>query len=297
MTFHYSIIIPHYNIPDLLERLLNSIPKRDDTQIIVVDDCSPAESCKKLEEIKDKFPNAEFYSTGTNGGGGKARNVGLKHAKGKYVIFADADDFFTPELADILKSYAGNKEADIIYFNARSIDSATNAPRSRANQLNSFFKIAAKDREQGELWLRYHFGEPWCKIVRREIIEKNNIRFDEIPIHNDTFYSYMTAFHAKSVVIDPRIGYCITERSGSVSKLISDEKFLIRERVFSKKNRFLKEHSINFIDPLMLTPFTTTLKRRNFKLLSKLFKVAKENGYSKYEIVMDYLNFRKNRNS
>lgn len=38
----YSIIIPHYNAPHLLERCLKSIPVREDIQVIVVDDCSPA---------------------------------------------------------------------------------------------------------------------------------------------------------------------------------------------------------------------------------------------------------------
>lgn len=39
--FNYTIIIPHYNIPSLLERCISSIPQRNDIQIIVIDDCSP----------------------------------------------------------------------------------------------------------------------------------------------------------------------------------------------------------------------------------------------------------------
>ena len=40
MNYNYTLLIPHYNIPFLLRRLLKSVPRRDDLQVIVVDDCS-----------------------------------------------------------------------------------------------------------------------------------------------------------------------------------------------------------------------------------------------------------------
>ena len=48
----YSIIIPHYNIPDLLRRCLESIPQRDDVQVIVVDDCGSADNRRKLKNFE-----------------------------------------------------------------------------------------------------------------------------------------------------------------------------------------------------------------------------------------------------
>lgn len=297
MTFHYSIIIPHYNIPDLLERLLNSIPDRGDIQVIVVDDCSSEENQKKLEELKYKFTKVEFYSTGTNGGGGKARNVGLSHAIGEYIIFADADDFFTPIFNNILDDYSENDRYDIIFFNAQSVDSVSYEPQKRANNLNSFFEVANKNREKGEMIFRYIFGEPWCKIISRKILEKNSISFEELPIHNDTLFTYMIGFHAKEVKIDDRIGYCITERVGSVSKQISDENLIIRARVFAHKRQFLKSHSIDLINPIIYSPFTTAIKRKNFRLLSQALKAANKEGYSTWSLIKDYIKFRKNLNS
>ena len=97
----YSLIIPHFNIPDLLGRLLLTIPQRNELQVIVVDDVSTKE-IDKLEKLKSKYSWIEWYSTETNGGGGKARNVGLSHASGEYIIFADADDFFLPDLNEVL---------------------------------------------------------------------------------------------------------------------------------------------------------------------------------------------------
>lgn len=293
MNIQYTIIIPHYNLPDLLERLLNSIPKRKDVQVIVVDDCSTFSHLMDLSKLQFSFSDVEFYSTAVNGGGGKARNVGLEYAKGKYVIFADADDFFTPEFSEILSTYQNTEEYDIIYFNNTSVDSDTLLPSNRNNQLSSFFKIANKDSERALLALRYIFGEPWCKIVKRELIEMNGIRFDETPIHNDTKYSYLVGYYGNRIKLDDRIGYCITSRSESVSKQISNEKLLIRTQIFSDKMKFLKSNAIPLIDPLVFTPTIKALKSANISFLKKVLKVMKESGYSKYSFLRDYLRFRK----
>ena len=94
----FSIIIPHKNIPSLLQRCLDSIPKRDDVQIIVVDDNSNPQKVdfEKFPGL-DK-PNTEAYFDKSGKGAGRARNVGLKHAKGEWVIFADCDDYFHVEV-------------------------------------------------------------------------------------------------------------------------------------------------------------------------------------------------------
>ena len=87
----YSIIIPHYDIPDLLMRCLKSIPVSEDIQVIVVDDNSP-DADTYLERYPElSRPYLEFTRTTKGGGAGYARNVGLDHAKGKWLLFADSD--------------------------------------------------------------------------------------------------------------------------------------------------------------------------------------------------------------
>ena len=87
----FSIIIPHYDIPDLLMRCLKSIPVSEDIQVIVVDDNSP-DADTYLERYPElSRPYLEFIRTTKGGGAGYARNVGLDHAKGKWLLFADAD--------------------------------------------------------------------------------------------------------------------------------------------------------------------------------------------------------------
>ena len=90
----YSIIIPHYNIPELLQRCLNSIPDLPSFQVIIVDDCSDG----KIVDFR-YFPgmereNVKCIFLKERHGAGFARNLGLRYACGKWVLFADADDFF-----------------------------------------------------------------------------------------------------------------------------------------------------------------------------------------------------------
>ena len=114
---NYSIIIPHRNIPNLLQRLLCTIPQRNDMEVIIVDDNSDAEHVDF-----EHFPGIERADTKVifdkkGGGGGYARNVGLTQATGKWVIFADSDDYFNYCLNDVLNDSL-DSDSDIIYCKA-----------------------------------------------------------------------------------------------------------------------------------------------------------------------------------
>jgi len=116
----FSIIIPHFDIPDLLMRCLKSIPVSKEIQVIVVDDNSP-EADTYLEKYPElSRPYLEFIRTTKGGGAGYARNVGLDHAKGQWLLFADADDFFVEDMYDIITSNS-DSEADVIYFKKESV--------------------------------------------------------------------------------------------------------------------------------------------------------------------------------
>ena len=88
MITTFSVVIPHHNIPLLLQRCLDSIPDTPDIQVIVVDDNSS-------DSVVDfsKFPGKDRKHTTVildkaGGGAGHARNVGLEHAIGKWLVFA-----------------------------------------------------------------------------------------------------------------------------------------------------------------------------------------------------------------
>ena len=285
----YSIIIPHYNTPALLRRCLWSIPRREELQILVVDDKSDDEYLLELNQLENDYPHVTFIYSEKNGGGGSARNIGLKYAEGNYVLFADADDFFNYCIADVLDKYI-KETCDIVFFNATYIDTETYLSTERTPILNILMCKYARNHDTSGL--QYMFGEPWCKLIRRSLIEKYQLRFDETPIHNDTRFSYMVGFYAKDIKVDNRGLYCLADRSRSVSKAISDYKMEVRLRVFSEKNKFFKDNKMPFFDNLMIVPFDYYLMRGDLEKAKKCFAVAAEYNFSKYFVWKKYIKYK-----
>lgn len=285
----YSLIIPHYNTPHLLRRLLLSVPVRPDLEIIVVDDCS-SKRIEDLNKVVKEFPSVSFYNTGINGGGGKARNIGLHYAIGKYVFFADADDYFTPGINNILDLFASNKDdIDLIFFDCQAVNSDTYTPSKRANHLNKYISLYKRDQDKAQLYLKFLFGEPWCKLIKKELIERYNIKFEENPVHNDTYFSYMVGYYAKTISVCPIVGYTLTERPVSVSTYKFSNKWLIRTEVLSKKNRFLSDHGIPIFDEYVLTSFKI-LYKEDKDTLKKLYEISQNYGFQRHFIIKKILN-------
>ena len=117
----YSFIIPHHNTPDLLLRLIDSIPQREDIEIIVVDDNS--DDGKKANITRSDVKTIYIDKEHTKGAG-RARNVGMDAATGKWLLFADADDFYKPGFIDVLDEYKDD-DIEILYFNINSVNGET----------------------------------------------------------------------------------------------------------------------------------------------------------------------------
>lgn len=284
MNCNYTIIIPHHNIPNLLQRCLKSIPIRDDVQVIVVDDCSDECYDDELNKVKGSYPQVTFIMNDKCGGGGVARNKGLENAKGKYVIFADADDFFNDCFEEVLNDYC-NTDYDLIFFKGNSVDTDTFEPDRRADHLNSFVDQYLSGKDQQGLLLRYKFGEPWARFVKASIIKDNAIRFDETLIHNDTTYSYLVGYYGKSMHVDSRELYCVTVRKGSVSRVISEDRILTRINVFGRAFLFFEKNNIKIKQIRHFEELLVLLLHVRFLLFKKGIEVLREQGYSYTKIM------------
>ena len=216
---NYSFIIPHHNTPDLLQRLIDSIPQREDIEIIIVDDNSDAD--KKPAVIRDDVKILYIDKEHTKGAG-KARNVGLGHAKGKWLIFADADDFFSNKLPNILDSYI-NSPFDLIYFKTKGVDSETLQPTGRGDGYNELVSNYLDNLFLSENELRFFHFVPWGKLIRRSIVEENEIKFEEIRYSNDMMFACKSGYYAKRIAASPLELYYITDRTGSLITQISRE--------------------------------------------------------------------------
>lgn len=93
-----SIITPAYKCRNTIEETYKSVLAQtfSDWEWIVVDDCSPDDSFSYIKELTEGDPRVTVLQTPKNGGTAVARNIGLKHAKGRYITFLDSDDLLDP---------------------------------------------------------------------------------------------------------------------------------------------------------------------------------------------------------
>lgn len=170
-----SIIVPVYNAEKYIDRCIKSIVNQIYTniEIILIDDESP-DKCPEICDSWAKIDNRILVVHKKNEGVSCARNDGMKISNGEFISFVDSDDYI---------------EDDYIQRFMDKIDDKTDVVR------------AVTSLEDGEMYTHseeflhffYNSGEinpPWKQLIRRDFLEKNNIKFDEkITFGEDTLFS------------------------------------------------------------------------------------------------------------
>lgn len=236
----FSIIIPHYNSVCYLKKLINSIPADDAIQIIVVDDKS-LDDIREAEGFVVSRGGLFIHNTTAQKGAGVCRNLGLIEARGKWLVFADADDYFLEDAFDKMQKYA-ESNADIVYFipTSRYVDFDKEAERHIENKA-LICNYHQNPSLQNEVLLKYYYRAPWSKMIKNEMVRKYNIKFDEVSAANDVMFSMKSAYYAKKIEVSPEVVYCITSAEGSLSVKYSEHNLWTRVTVFRERYYFLKE--------------------------------------------------------
>lgn len=224
MDFVYSITMPHYNSVEMLKRMLNSIPERDDIQIIVVDDFSSQEEKEKLKSIQHK--NLEIYYQSSNQGAANARNLASKYVKGKWMLAVDCDDIFTEKAFNVLDKYK-DENVDYICYCISSRDPITLKQNNKHEKADDSVRKYLKNPSGRNLRLfKFMNTDTWNKMVSTNFFKKNAIHWEkDCRVNVDVLYSYLIAFKAKSFKVIPDelywfIGDCnsITRKKRSVER-------------------------------------------------------------------------------
>lgn len=237
MAYNYSVILPFRNDLKMIHTALASIPDRQDIQILIVDNST--ESKQKDFTPVHHTATVMYLTSSPTGGAGCARNVGMAKAEGRWLVFLDADDYFTQEAFAAFDKYL-ESDFDIVFFDMTAVYIGTNKHSPRLAYYSQ--RLAKND---GNL-MRYRSANPVGKIIKRGLIEKHKIQFQEVRVSNDSWFSLLTGYHAKTVSIDPTIVYCATEsdKDGSLMKTINPENSYIRYCVAMQCNQFLKKHGL-----------------------------------------------------
>lgn len=210
MQTRYSIIIPHYHTPQLLSRCLRSIPQRPDVEVLVVDDCSPeVDALKTLcpELLRD---DVTLLTTPQGGSAGRARNVGIDHARGEWCLFADADDYYVEGFLDVLDRQLADVAGtlDILYYNV-----AGEGKRARLHR--QIFDLYVAHHDDTEV--RYHIWAPWNKVIARRLIVSHQLRFEEVRVGNDALFCLHASRAASRYRIISDCLYCLCDNDGSLT--------------------------------------------------------------------------------
>ncbi len=240
-----SIIIPHYNVPDLLKRLLSTIPDNKEIQTIVVDDGSGPNVKKQLHEMQEQYAerNILFIDNDcSEHNAGLARNIGLNYADGKWLLFADADDYFFDGFYESLEKYF-DTDWDIVFFQPISVDSTTGETTYRdlpyTRRVHNYLDDPCPDKE---CELRYSWFPPWSKLIRRSIVMEHEITFESVKHANDIMFSVKAGYYARNITVSPEIIYCVTKRVNSLITNEDMEAFDIRVHEKIKAFTFWKSH-------------------------------------------------------
>ena len=172
-----SVILPVYKAESYIRRCLRSISAQTmkGVEYIFVDDASPDASAAVIEEFFLEHPLEgsvfRIITNKVNSGVGFSRQNGLDHARGKYVIHADPDDWFEPDYLQKLYSAAEDANADITFCDI-FIEYSDNCRLSKQcpESDNGYGLIA-------ELCSGKIYASCWNKLVRRKTIEDCGAHF------------------------------------------------------------------------------------------------------------------------
>lgn len=282
---NYSFIIPHHNCPELLDRCLRSIPQREDLEIIVVDDNSDIDKQPKIQRADAKVVYIDKEHTK---GAGRARNVGVSVAKGKWLLFADADDYFTDYLSSLLEKYLIDDSIDIVYLNACVFNENGQEKPHKTEQLILNY---IKGKKDSEMHLRYDLWTPWSRMIKRSIVIENNILFDEIPAGNDMMFCLKCSKYANQIAVEQEVVYKYFKSiKGSITDKARMQMIELRLNLRGRMIEFYRDvnykNSVNFFSLLVLFKQQGAINMREaicmYKRFTKQYNVLVISDIIKY---------------
>lgn len=259
-----SIIVPVYNAEKFLPKCLDSLVNQsiDDYEVILINDGSKDSSAEIIESYKKKYPEIINAVTVENGGQGRARNIGIKMAKGKYLGFADSDDWVSPDMFKHMYEKAEEENADLTVCD---IEECYDDGSSRTINMSRYERLIKIDTAV------------WDKLIRRDLVE--DVYFPEGKVwYEDLSFVIKIALKSKKQARLPeslyfyRVGQESTMNNNNSRKNLDIIKILDDLKVYMLPLGYKEEFNSLVINHLLLE----TIKR-----------VDKQNGSDKKEVMRE----------
>lgn len=214
-----SILVPVYNVSEYLEECMDSLISQtlEDIEIVCVNDGSTDNSLEILKKYATRDERIKIISK-PNGGLPSARNAALDVARGEYVGFVDSDDYVSKDMFKILYNTTLERKSDIVVCGG--------IPFPDDPEPTEWIKNALSPRDihyikfTKDLIFKENGSRPyiWRMLVKRSLIEDNNIRLDEsVIIGEDQAFQMRVYPRAKGVTfISDKLYFYRWYREGSL---------------------------------------------------------------------------------
>lgn len=214
MSSLVSVIVPIYQVRDYLAQCLRSLQNQDyrNLEILLIDDCSTDGSLQIAEDFASQDSRISIIRNPQNLGLGASRNVGLRQAKGEYVLFLDSDDEFSSSQAiSHCVKYADKYELEVFcfgYYMAKYDELETTCIYREKYIHNNFGydygAVFAGGNNIMELFYWNTFFAVWMRLYRRSFLEQHNIRFVEGLRYEDVPFTAQVLVFGKRIMVSKR---------------------------------------------------------------------------------------------
>ena len=283
----YSFIIPHKNGPDLLNHLLDTIPQREDTEIIVVDDHSDPDIVDFSCFPGLNRPRTKCIFLEKSRGAGYARNIGIENASGKWLLFADADDSYTEQITTVLDKYVDDTDSDMVILNAQQVDEYGNIS---SLSINRYISNYLKHRFYSEKVIRYGLWTPWSRMVKKELVDKYSLKYEEVPTGNDMMFCLYCSKYSKTIDVEKTIVYNYLKPTGrSLTNSYSKEMSSIKPKVDRTFRRRTFYKGVNYAFHPSHIRSRYIAYKTNKKFLRLYNTCLREYSYSFFEDIINHI--------
>ncbi|MDG6897969.1 hypothetical protein A6A19_08275 [Actinobacillus delphinicola] len=241
----FSIIIPVYKVENYLEICIESILRQDfsNYEIILVDDGSPDKCPAICDKYSSNYSHIKVIHK-ENGGLSDARNIGIKNSIGKYIIFLDSDDYWdgSNNLLKKLEKIIVEFNPDVIihgYCNAyKDKKERIFFPEEKYGNLISDLDFLIKNNIYNTI--------AWNKIIRRDLIIKNNIEFPKGKLHEDCSWCFDIIPYIKNYYYfsDTFYQYRL-DREGSITNVIKTRNINDLIDILENKLNYIESNNID----------------------------------------------------
>lgn len=219
-----SVIIPAYNASNKIIRCLDSIKSQniDKLEIIVINDGSVDDTLNKTKMYAAFNPSLNIKVIHQNNSGAAAsRNKGIEIAQGDYIFFVDADDFLIPNSLQKVVDIINESKPDIIYF-----DYFHYYINDNYTYIKNHDKMFSNINDD----LIAHSTAPWLMIIKKELINKYNFKFPNLPAYEDYGSLPFLGSVAQNVIYFDKPIYVYSQEDYSIMRAKSkkfDKKYLL----------------------------------------------------------------------